>query len=200
MSTILAYIWDMLPFALAALPVVVLARVLVCRNRRRRMFHNSIYHEVGIILFVCYLAMLLSQTILPHLRLEGGQWQVVLPAAEARMNLYPFTVVWETIQAVFEEGDMDYFRINLVGNIVVFMPLGFFLPLLWRGFDRALPVAAFGFLFSLTIEIIQYPLHRGSDVDDIWLNTLGCLLGYLLYRGFKKLFPYGHRRYLRPLR
>ena len=38
-----------------------------------------------------------------------------------------------------------------------------------------------GFLISLAIELAQYPLERGTDIDDLWLNTLGALLGWAVY-------------------
>ena len=91
------------------------------------------------------------------------------------------------------------FLINLVGNVVVFMPFGFLLPVMYsdqrkdvvyRGhyFRSMLFVLLLGFLFSLVIEFIQLVTKVGCfDVDDLLLNTSGVLLGYIIYYISKKL-------------
>ncbi len=72
--------------------------------------------------------------------------------------------------------------LNLAGNIVGFMPFGFFVPLLFR-FHRDIPfIAGISFCFSAAIEFIQLVSRVGCcDVDDVILNTLGGLLGYALF-------------------
>ncbi len=73
--------------------------------------------------------------------------------------------------------------LNLVGNVVVFIPFGVFLPRLFQKCRRFFVTTLFCFEFSLCIELIQLIWKVGSfDVDDILLNTLGGILGYLLYR------------------
>lgn len=68
------------------------------------------------------------------------------------------------------------------------MPIGFFPPLLWRGagFRRTLLI---GFSSSLFIEICQLPQPRVSDIDDIWLNTLGAAAGLCVFMFVKRLAP-----------
>ena len=76
----------------------------------------------------------------------------------------------------------------LLGNIVMFMPFGFFTALLWRGFTwrRALAVGA---AVTLSVESWQLVVGRAFDVSDIVLNTLGVLCGYWAWRAADKLFP-----------
>ncbi len=71
---------------------------------------------------------------------------------------------------------------DLLLNIILFMPLGFLLPLACKklNFRKTLLISLF---FSLTIEITQYLAHLGCcDIDDIFNNTLGAVLGYGFYR------------------
>lgn len=63
----------------------------------------------------------------------------------------------------------------------MFAPLGFLVPLLWKKFRRFWKVALLGAGVSLSIETLQLLLPRGTDVDDVWLNTLGAMLGYLVW-------------------
>lgn len=72
--------------------------------------------------------------------------------------------------------------INLIGNVVAFMPFGFFCPLLGKHRHSFFRTVLLGALFSLGVETVQYFSNVGSfDVDDIFLNTLGTVLGYLMY-------------------
>jgi len=72
--------------------------------------------------------------------------------------------------------------VNLLGNVVMFAPLGFYATAL-RKDKRILTNLLCVFLFSLTAEIIQYVFARGiSDIDDILLNCLGGLLGIFFFK------------------
>ena len=73
--------------------------------------------------------------------------------------------------------------LNLVGNVIAFIPFGMFLPWLYAKCRRFSLTVLFSFEFSLFVEIIQLVFKVGSfDVDDILLNTLGGILGFLGYR------------------
>ncbi len=72
--------------------------------------------------------------------------------------------------------------LNLVGNVVAFVPFGFFLPVLSRKCRSFLYMVFFSFEFSLVVEIIQLVSKVGSfDVDDLLLNTIGGAIGYLIF-------------------
>ncbi|MFF0831101.1 VanZ family protein [Brevibacillus sp. NPDC003359] len=72
---------------------------------------------------------------------------------------------------------------NLVGNIAVFVPLGFLLPLLFVSFKNMHRVFFLTLGASLVIEMLQFLFALGSiDVDDLLLNGLGGLVGYGLFR------------------
>ena len=64
-----------------------------------------------------------------------------------------------------------YFLINFLGNIIMFMPFGLFIPYLWGISGKK--TILIGFSSSLFIEFCQLFLSRGTDVDDLILNTLG---------------------------
>ena len=77
----------------------------------------------------------------------------------------------------------DVTIVNLLGNVVCFMPFGFFLPVLWPKTGKLLSVAFWSFSFSLVVETIQLVYKVGTfDVDDLFLNTLGGIFGYVLMR------------------
>lgn len=71
---------------------------------------------------------------------------------------------------------------NIIGNIILFVPFGTCLGYLYKKQHRILKVLLTGFLSSLIIEIFQLCLpNRWTDINDIILNTLGSIFGYLLF-------------------
>ena len=71
---------------------------------------------------------------------------------------------------------------NLAGNVVVFIPFGMLLPSIWNRFRNFADTLLAGFLFSLGIEMFQlYSAFGEFDVDDILLNCVGVIIGYLMY-------------------
>ncbi|MDE7060390.1 MAG: VanZ family protein, partial [Lachnospiraceae bacterium] len=78
---------------------------------------------------------------------------------------------------------MKSVMINLAGNVVAFMPFGFFLPILWQKSGKLLYVTFWSFSFSLVVETIQLVYKVVTfDVDDLFLNTLGGIFGYMMMR------------------
>ena len=72
--------------------------------------------------------------------------------------------------------------LNLEGNVIGFLPFGFFLPILSRRLRNGAVVTALGFGLSLLVESIQLVFKVGCfDVDDLILNTLGAAIGYMLF-------------------
>lgn len=65
-------------------------------------------------------------------------------------------------------------------NILLFVPLGFFVPLLWKPFHAQNKILRIGFLCSFAIEFLQMFCGRMTDVDDLLTNTVGAVLGYWL--------------------
>lgn len=72
-------------------------------------------------------------------------------------------------------------------NVVLFLPLGSLLPLLWPKQDKLWKILLAGAAFSLLIELSQLLNFRNSDIDDLLLNTLGAVIGFALYRGYAAL-------------
>ena len=76
---------------------------------------------------------------------------------------------------------------NLLGNIILFLPIGVLLPVV-TGWKKMWNTVAAGIEFSLLIETIQLITSRGCfDFDDVILNGLGCIIGYEIYIATQKL-------------
>lgn len=159
---------NMLFYMIALVPAYLIIRltILICRNTKINW-----YRETALLLFVLFAAGIVSQTVLPD------------PSDTAtvhKTNLIPFYMIWTTYSKAMAGGTPQLFLSNFLGNILLFAPIGFFIPLLWKLSGKA--VILIGFLSSLLIEICQLFQSRYSDIDDILLNVLGTALGLLLYR------------------
>jgi glycopeptide antibiotics resistance protein len=78
---------------------------------------------------------------------------------------------------------------NLLGNIFAFSPLGFLLPILFYRYEKIKNAFWISFGASLLIEVLQFVFYLGScDIDDIFLNVLGSLLGVGVYTLFKNFY------------
>lgn len=107
-----------------------------------------------------------------------------------RYNLEPF----KEIRRFYTYRDtlgMGAFLLNIVGNILAFVPFGILRPLIGQRRHSFYRTITQGFLFSLCIEIAQLVSHVGSfDVDDILLNTAGIIVGYVLFLIFYEIGKY----------
>lgn len=108
------------------------------------------------------------------------------------LNLIPFATVGRYLHflQVQQGALLRHAVINLAGNIVMFVPLGFFLPFLCpklRGFLRLLPAAV---CLILSIELIQlFSLLGSCDIDDLLLNLIGIFIGYLVFYLLRRRLP-----------
>ncbi|SDB18438.1 VanZ family protein [Eubacterium oxidoreducens] len=88
--------------------------------------------------------------------------------------------------------------INLIGNIGAFVPFGFLVPSMFPKKNVFFPkVLLEGFLFSLIVESIQLFTKVGSfDVDDILLNTIGVVIGYIIFAIVRHIGDRTYKKYL----
>lgn len=89
-----------------------------------------------------------------------------------------------TIQHFFNDNNIDNqaFIVNIFGNIFLFSPFGW-LGIIIKKFNHFVPITLFFLLAISTIESIQYFTGRGvADIDDVFLNTLGMLIGFFLFK------------------
>lgn len=95
-------------------------------------------------------------------------------------NFVPFKEILR-----YEIGSKHFYW-NVVGNIMIFMPFGFFISLYLNSqkLNRPLIIT---FITSLTIELVQMFIGRSFDVDDILLNCVGGVCGFLLFIGLSAI-------------
>lgn len=151
-------------------------------------YNTRTVRVIGWILFIFYLMGLIYFTFFSE---SLGRTDL---SVGYRYNLEPFREIRRCIQHWDVLGPVNA-GMNLVGNVLAFIPFGFILPMLCQSNRKWYLVLLLSLLCSFCIESLQLCTRRGSfDVDDLMLNTLGGLAGYwcfLAAAGIRKLF---HRR------
>ncbi len=117
-----------------------------------------------------YMFLILSSTVISR-----------TPFAVYQYKLIPF---WSYMEIMAGSALGKVLPEEVFWNILMLMPLGFFLPFIMKKTGR---VILTGFLFSLVIELLQLILKRGFfEFDDIMHNTLGVIIGVLIIRAIRK--------------
>lgn len=176
MSQIIRHLSGMLPYMMLVMPVHMIVRLTVLKLRNLKI---NRYHETALLLFVVFIAGLASQTVIPPVRITQNGLLIDI-SGEHKTAMIPFRVFCYMLRDLVVLHSAKSFMIDFIGNIIMFVPIGFCVPLLWRASGKA--TIAAGFFTSLLIEITQLFLPRWTDIDDLILNTTGTLLGWLLYR------------------
>ncbi len=101
------------------------------------------------------------------------------------VNLVPFTEIFR-----YKIGSYLFYQ-NVFGNIALFIPFGYFISR-YINSKKTIHIFIISLITSLTIELVQLKIGRSMDIDDIMLNIIGGISGYLIYVGLsaiKKRLP-----------
>lgn len=142
--------------------------------------------KAGFAVYVLLMLWLLFGQRLGYAR-DGTYFEML----RANVNLVPFHTVALFVRSLLRSGNpalLKHAVINLAGNVIMFVPLGFFIPAVFgrmRKFGKTLLFAA----VSVTVvEIIQlFTLLGSCDVDDLILNMLGVAAGFIIFKNIKPI-------------
>lgn len=129
-----------------------------------------------------YAALMLS---LLFLRARGLSDAPYLPQLKSRFNPIPFRTIRLFLRSLtppFRPNLVRHAVINLAGNVLLFLPLGFFPPLLWKWAQKLWKTLLFAAGIMTLVELMQMLLLVGTcDIDDLLLNVVGAAIGYGIY-------------------
>ena len=158
---ILPNIWPLVAFVSAV--AIVLRGVYLFQGSKKVVIYKEILGLVFIIYILCLYHVLTYQNM-----------------GYAGVNFTPFKEMFR-----YTFGSQKFMR-NIVGNIILFIPFGFFTSY-YLNTKKAITPAVITLIISLCAEGIQYHIGRVFDVDDILLNVFGGFLGYLIFIGFSAI-------------
>ncbi|NLC52240.1 MAG: VanZ family protein [Firmicutes bacterium] len=105
------------------------------------------------------------------------------------VNLIPFKTIGTYIKAIFDgRMNMGIPIRNLGGNLVLFLPMGIYLPVLIKKMKSLKTYSIFMLCILLSVEAMQLITRRGSfDIDDFILNMVGAIAGFKIYQKIAKV-------------
>ena len=176
--TILMFIIMSIIWFISTLPFLIPYHLLLTSQSKKIGNKLSIERIVIVYIFVYYLTGVLSFTGIPSIiDIVQNSFGIVTPKGlnfpPDEINLIPFRWLAEGLRLYIE-------------NILLFIPLGFMLPFIWKKYEVLWQTALSGITFSLIIELSQLFNGRITDIDDLLMNTLGALIGWVIFRLLKK--------------
>ncbi len=139
------------------------------------------------ILFIIYWLLLITILFLKNEYRMGGFENINTFSKEhfETSNIIPFATIIDYISRLFSNNiNTSIVIINLATNLLLFAPMGFFIPILFK--NRIKNIKQFGIIMviiTIFVEIVQFITYSGStDIDDIILNTVGAIIVYMLMK------------------
>lgn len=152
-------------------PMVIISCIIIISLRISYLIKNKerlvLYKELLMLGFIIY-SMCLFQIVTFQ---DEVSWST--------NNFIPFREILR-----YNIGSRLFIK-NVLGNMLLFLPFGFFTSYLLDN-KKPLLTVVLTLIASLSIEVVQLMIGRVFDVDDIILNVLGALLGYFIYRLFDR--------------
>lgn len=147
------------------LPIIIIITVIACslrlayivKNKQRFCFYKELFSLVFILYVMCLFEVVTMQ---------DNNYGL--------LNLIPFKEMFR-----YQIGSRLFIK-NIVGNVLLFLPYGYFVSY-YLNLKKLKPAIILTVIVSLTIECVQLNIGRTFDIDDIILNTLGGIIGSMIY-------------------
>ena len=159
---------DCISSIIFVIPTIFILQYLIIKQR-------NFNHFIAILIFSLYLIAVFTVVGIPTV----GTFRVDLG-----FNLLPLI---DIVNSPFE------YTKNTILNIILFVPLGFLVPVIWKNYRSLKTMFFMGFALSVSIELLQIFTFRLTDIDDLITNTAGAVIGYYIAKrcSFKLPLKFG---------
>ncbi|MBJ7997146.1 VanZ family protein [Bacillus mycoides] len=143
------------------------------------------------ITFWIYIALLINFVVFKFfgnvqdvINMAHDKYENVHRLGGSKSNFIPF----RTINSYSSTMGIRSSFINIIGNIIPFIPLGFLIPIVFPSKRKFIKSMIVCLIIIITIEITQYITYLGfTDIDDVILNQISCMIGYIFYLIYIKI-------------
>ena len=158
MFRLLSVMIECVSSAIFVIPSVMIWQYKIAKQK-------NFYQLLVLFLFVFYMIAVFSVTGIPTVD--------ALNTIDFGFNFIPFIGIIN---------DTTEYLKNSILNIILFMPMGFLMPVLWKEYNSLKKIASSGLILSVSIELLQIFTFRLTDIDDIITNTTGAIIGYFIFK------------------
>lgn len=155
---------DCISSIIFVIPVVAILQYAIFRQRNFNQF-------IAILIFALYSIAVFSIVGVPTV----GTFKI-----NFNLNLIPLVDIVNS--------PLEYTK-NTILNIILFIPLGFLVPAIWKNYRSIKTIFFMGLAISISIEILQLFTFRLTDIDDLITNTTGTVIGYYIGKRFSFELP-----------
>lgn len=155
---------DCISSIIFVIPAVIILRYAIFRQRNFNQF-------IAVFIFALYLIAVFSVVGIPTV----GTFKV-----DFGFNLIPLIDIVNS--------PLEYIK-NTILNIILFIPMGFLVPAIWKNYRSIKTMFFMGLALSVCIEILQIFTFRLTDVDDLITNTAGTVIGYYISKRLSFKLP-----------
>ena len=158
---VLSFSW---PIVVVSIITAISLRIVYLYINKRKLV---LYEELFKLFFIIYVLCLFQVVTYRDISLAG-------------VNYIPFKEIFR-----YSLGSSLFYR-NVFGNMILFLPFGLSLGLFFKT-DKFRYVIILSLITSISIELTQLVIGRVFDIDDVILNVLGAIIGFVIYRFFYQL-------------
>ncbi len=179
-GSVLGYFFQAVPITCFVGIVYLIIRVVTVKRNKLKV---EWLKEIMKLLFTCYLTGLISLVVLPAnfwlSFFDGiflGWWDEMLPI----FSFGEFNLVPSFIKALSGELTIgSWVKTMLIGNIAMFLPMGFFLPFVTEKINRK-NIFVVAIAVPFIVELLQMVFGRSFDIDDLICNFIGIAVGFFI--------------------
>lgn len=159
----MVYIIEGLKSYVILLPCLLIIETIIFLYYKKHNVHIPLGFLIGWQIFACYMLIMLYITSPADIK-DFLQNAEMTSLSNFELTVYQF----------YNSTDQPL-------NIILFIPFGILLPMLWKQKFSFVQTICIGFLLSLSIEVLQLFNFRASDMNDILTNTIGTFCGYIIF-------------------
>lgn len=184
-------------FAARTIPASIITFVVFSLVRVKFFSHRKInsngFREFLLSLFAGYIAFLVIMLFMPNSYISNsginltnenfdfvGNFKDRITAGAWGVNLIPF----RTIKNYIRYSGFLHTMINIVGNIIIFVPFGILIAAIFPKTRKFSCIFLISVCTSFFVEFIQFFIGRSVDIDDLMLNVCGSMIGYFIWKKF----------------
>lgn len=182
----------MIEMFMEVVPITILVAIIYSIYRYIKIKKNNLSYKLSTeiikLIFVCYITGLINLVLVPN-NLWSHFWFYVetgystgdsLGWLSGEFNFVPTIYKW----LIGELTIGSWVKDMLIGNIMMFIPMGILLPLVFKKINKK-NIIKIAFIIPIIIEVTQPIVGRSFDIDDLIMNFIGIIAGYFIVSIFR---------------